>query len=85
MNVGIFFGGMMTSDIKIEDLGDGRISIPLMMISGNMDILLDNKVECEAVSLTRYGQGGVVLQFHFGPGQRQVAIEKGMKFAPTDQ
>ena len=63
-------------------MGDGRMHVPLVMIPENIKFLLENKVEVNAVSLKRHDEtdNGVVLVFHFGPGQREAALEAGMKF-----
>lgn len=43
-----------------------RVAVPLVMIEGNLDILLNNRMPCEAVSLhpAEDSENGVVLHFH---------------------
>jgi len=57
-----------------------RVSIPLGMIKGNMEILLNNRISVNQISLQWSGPEGVILVFHFGPGQKEEAIELGMRF-----
>jgi hypothetical protein len=56
-----------------------RISVPLVMIEGNIDILLENRIPVEAVSLCRDedSENGVVLIMH--GLDREVAEELGFK------
>lgn len=58
-----------------------RNSVPLFMLPGNMNLLLDGEIECQGVSMKRDpGSGeGVVLMFNFTAEQREAAHAKGFK------
>lgn len=45
---------------------DGRIQIPLRMLEGNIDVMLNNRIPCAAVSfmLDPTVKHGVILVFH---------------------
>jgi hypothetical protein len=63
-----------------------RITVPLVMLPGNMDILLEHPIPCTAVSLVRYSQDdmiseGVVLVLHNADKER--AAELGFQFGGT--
>lgn len=75
---------MESSDVPISDEGDGRVSVPLMMIGGNLGVLLENTIAVDGVSLKRYGNAGVILVFHFGPGQKEEAFALGFETRPAD-
>jgi hypothetical protein len=54
------------NDKRISKMDDGRVSVPLVMIDGNMDILLNHLVPCKGVSL-RWSEDhahAVVLVLH---------------------
>jgi hypothetical protein len=69
-----------------------RVAVPLVMLPGNMEVLLEQPILVSKVSLHRYEAGGelpiglapdeeaVVLMFHFGAGERELALQAGMKF-----
>lgn len=63
----------------LEDGKPDRESVPLMMIVGNIDVLLENTVPCSAISLRRFDRG-VVLVIHNGDHEVMDAI--GFKVAP---
>lgn len=69
---------------KIEDAGDDRVSIPLCMLRGNMELLLEKTVPCEGVSLSWYEEAGVVLQFHGSPEHHAAWAEMGFRTRALD-
>jgi hypothetical protein len=70
---------------------DERVAVPLVMLPGNMEVLLEQPILVSKISLSRFQAGGelpeglapdeeaVVLMLHFGAGERELAIEAGMK------
>lgn len=80
---------------------EDRIAIPLVMLPGNMEILMERSIEVKSVSFMPYvapldaedelpdgldpSQDAVVMMFHFGPGQRDLAFEAGMKFNTKEE
>lgn len=58
---------------------DHRVSIPLMMLDGNLDCLLNNHIEVETISIGRYGEAGVVLMVTMNEKQKEKAAAVGFK------
>jgi hypothetical protein len=58
---------------------DTRITVPLVMLDGNIDVLLNNTLPVEGISLRRYGPAGVVLTVHMSPEQKEHAKELGFR------
>lgn len=58
------------------DLDDGRVEVPLRMLAGNMEILLEQQVPCQSVSLKWdvTVPNAVILMFQFSAEDR-IAIE----------
>lgn len=65
---------------EFQDEGDGRVSVPLVMLDGNMQVLLDNVVPCAGISLKWSPDhvNAVILVIH-GPDY-EAAGELGFKF-----
>jgi len=63
----------------ITDLGNDRVSIPLMMLRGNLECLLDNEIEVTSISLRRHDVDGVVLIINATPGQSIENEKKGFR------
>lgn len=67
-------------EAETNDLPE-RVEIPLSLLKGNMDILLQNKVPCNSIHLIRDPNtaNGVLLMIGFASGQKEVAHELGFK------
>jgi hypothetical protein len=62
---------------RITDVGDDRVSVPLMMLRGNLECLLENTLPVNGISLKWYGPAGVILVVH--GVDREVAEEIGFQ------
>jgi len=65
-----------------DESPDGRVSVPLRMFKGNIEVLLENKIPCLGVSFVRDPEhrNAIILVFH---GTDKEAAEKvGFKTAP---
>lgn len=72
-------------ELEVTEIDDDRISVPLMMLKGNMEILLSNQIPCEGVSLRYHGGAGVVLVFHGADRERAAELGFRLAKAPEDQ
>lgn len=66
---------------KFEAMPDGRVSIPLVMLPGNMDALLgvgekETFIPCDGISLKWYGPQGVVLTVNMTQEQKENALKQ---------
>jgi hypothetical protein len=67
------------NDKRIKKMGDGRVTVPLVMLDGNMAILLENEIPCQSISL-RWSEEhahAVVLVVH--GADKEKAAELGFK------
>jgi hypothetical protein len=75
----------MSNEIPADDraeFDDGRVSIPLVMLDGNLDALLESVIPVEGISLKRHASGrGVVLVVNMTPDQKLAAKALGFKTA----
>jgi hypothetical protein len=62
-----------------ESIGDGRVSIPLQMLEGNLDVLLNNEIPVNFISLKRYEDAGVVLVVSMDAEQKEAARALGFR------
>lgn len=63
---------------------DGRVSIPLVMLEGNLDVLLNNTIPCTGISLVRHASGrGVVITINRTAEQREICEELGFRTGPN--
>jgi hypothetical protein len=64
---------------------ENRDPIPLMMLPGNIQVMLKNRIAVQGVSFMHSEEvpDGVVLMFHFGEGQGEEAEKLGMKFGKS--
>jgi len=67
-----------------------RVAVPLVMLPGNMEVLLNNRIDVSGVSLvphdgTVVSGEAVVLMFHFRDEERELAIQAGMKFGKVGE
>jgi hypothetical protein len=70
----------------MERLSEGRVAIPLVMIEGNMDILLENTIRCTGISLKRiisdeFSGQAVVLTIH--DRDKEQCAELGFQTRPV--
>lgn len=66
----------MASENENDDV---RVSIPLHMLQGNMQCLLEHTIPCHAISLAHYGDAGVVLTISQTVEEREAAKELGFR------
>jgi hypothetical protein len=65
-------------DWILEDGRPDRESVPLLMIVGNIQVLLENMLPCNGISLRRYDRG-VVLVIHSDEDQKELHKELGFR------
>lgn len=58
---------------------DDRVSIPLYMLRGNMETLLENEIEVQTIQLKWYGPKGVVLTVVTSDEQEERNQAKGFR------
>jgi hypothetical protein len=83
-----FSGEPLMVEIPLEDLEysdespDGRVSVPLRMLKGNIEVLLENRILCQAVSFMRDPEhrNAVILVFH--GTDKEHAAQVGFKTMP---
>lgn len=63
----------------MDDSDDTRVNIPLMLLKGNMDALLENEIECNSITLKWYGGNAVVLTLNMSPEQKEAALKLGFR------
>jgi hypothetical protein len=56
-----------------------RVSIPLEMIVGNLEVLLNNMLPVEEIGLSHHGVAGVVLTVRMNPEQKEIAKRLGFE------
>ena len=62
-----------------------RVSIPLVMIEGNLEVLLEHDIPVTTISLRRIGPAGVVLTIHSTEEQKEVQRALGFQTAPVTE
>lgn len=65
-------------DWILEDGRPDRESVPLLMIVGNIQVLLENTLPCNGISLRRYDRG-VVLVISSDEEQKEIQKELGFR------
>jgi len=56
-----------------------RISIPLVMLPGNLECLLENDINVESISLEHHENNGVILTVRMNPVQKAEAKRLGFR------
>lgn len=67
-------------------MSEERVRVPLAMLKGNMELLLEETVPVNGISLRWANEGDpdqeIILVLHFGPGERENAHAMGFKTKP---
>ena len=65
----------------MSELGDGRTEIPLRMLTGNLDVLLEGPLHVNTIQLNRDPASpfGVILAVTLSDAQREEANRRGFK------
>lgn len=71
-----------TGNTLWEDRRPPRVSIPLMMLEGNLEALLENTIPVNGISLKRHGANGVVLVVQMSDEQKVEARALGFSTVP---
>lgn len=69
----------MASKRKFTKVDVERVSIPLVMLKGNMESLLEHSIPVQSISLKHYGNAGVVLLVSQTPEQKADSVRTGFK------
>jgi hypothetical protein len=71
----------MTDNFKTK-LGEDRVSVPLLMLDGNLDALLENEIPVQSIALARHGGNGVILRIKQTEEQKEEAKKLGFRTVP---
>jgi hypothetical protein len=67
-------------------LSPERVQIPLSMLPGNLEVLLDGPLYVQTIQLKRdpATANGVIMMIAFTDSQREAAADRGFKTTPSN-